>query len=850
MASLAEALFNLPATRLRGLVKARKMDVKKLALIPNKRHLVQVMAHELSRPASVTDAIKECDARELRLLQLLLSSDGERIVPWQEILDAVGGSSLASAIRGVVSNLEGLGLAFAADSGIYVPQEVKSHVPASLPDRYSLVRCLNNYDAISIKRICENLGVPTDTKGVNIEVIRHALMERGPALRLNRPLDNQEQAVLEFMVQNGGASTAMEVATAVLDGQTDDFFRYDWQNRWKQGKGRNAIDRLLGRGVLHVVSHNYGYNLFVIIPGDLLRVLSGGIDSTFWTAPPSLPEPIVQPPPTIMQHTTLTRDVVTLLGFLAVQNAVRTNTGHIHKTSLKNLTRQLSLTDERYTSFLYALCRTADLIHTTGEKHVYAITDTGNSWLCWDALTQARVLFDSWRTGTLWAEMFTDPLAKAGDYRAKEALAALRQSVIGILIEAGVTGFCEIAAITDTMTFRSPLMLTYNMSLGQSLVPSPGAFVRLLITECLFWLGLAELGWTETPSTSIQSERTVSSSGRSAAGSRGESMPRPPAPEAFAYRLTRLGAHLLGLPAAPPPEETREHQFIIQANAEIFVPPYLAPDTLYHLLTLTETPAKGAVGNTVMLTRESIRRCLDNGEAPRDILIFLQEHARTGIPQNVEYLINEVSAKHGHIHIGTAQMYLQVDSPMLLQELQARRELRPYFVRSLSDTVAVLKADDPDRLLRDLRKTGYLPVSDDAPRVPTLGLNSRPLPIAAPSPDCAPERDVSTAKTSDASLDWSRIASEDNDHWEPALRSQPTGNPVRNPPLVRVLVTQAVKSGTPIQIEYLAQDAPDPALRLVAPLRLTGELLLARDLESHKDDVLEMTRIRWARLCG
>ena len=63
------------------------------------------------------------------------------------------------------------------------------------------------------------------------------------------------------------------------------------------------------------------------------------------------------------------------------------------------------------------------------------------------------------------------------------------------------------------------------------------------------------------------------------------------------------------------------------------------------------------------------------------MLAFLQAHARTGIPQNVEYLINDVGGKHGHIHLGKAQMYMQVDTPLLLKELQARKEIKPFFVR-------------------------------------------------------------------------------------------------------------------------------------------------------------------------
>src|SRR5579862_8845519 len=112
MASLAEALYKMPTERLRGLVQTRKMDLKKLALIPNKRQLTQFMASELSKPASITEAIRECNARELRLLQMLLSSDSEQVMSWQNLLEAAGGPSLSEALRGVVSHLEDLGLAF------------------------------------------------------------------------------------------------------------------------------------------------------------------------------------------------------------------------------------------------------------------------------------------------------------------------------------------------------------------------------------------------------------------------------------------------------------------------------------------------------------------------------------------------------------------------------------------------------------------------------------------------------------------------------------------------------------------------------------------------------------------
>ncbi len=848
MASLAEALYRLPTERLRGLVQTRKMDLKKLALIPNKRQLTQFMATELSKPTSITEAIRECNARELRLLQLLLSGEGDQVMSWHRLLEAAGGAALSESLHQVVAGLEQLGLAFNMDRGILMPDAVQDYVPASLPDRYSLVRCLNNYDAMSLKRICDNLGLPSDTKGRNIDAIRSALMDHGPGLHLNRPLNTQERAVLEYLVQNGGASTAIEIAVAVLDGQTDDFFRYDWQNRWKQGKMRNAIDSLLARGILHVVSHGYGYNLFLIIPGDLLRALSGDADIAFWTGPPPAPVALAAPPPAVTRHTTIVRDIVTMLGFLATQDAVRTNTGHIHKTSLKNLARQLSLPDERYASFLYALCRTNDLIHTVGEKQIYTITSRGNSWLCWDHLTQTRTLFEAWRKNTLWAEMYTDPLEKASDYRSAESIVTLRQSVLGILAEADRSGCYEIASVTDVMTFRSPLMLAQSLTLGPNLVPSPATFVRLLVAECLFWLGIVELGWDAPPAPGIA--EPAGKTGNRAA-SRGEAALRPAPPEASSYCITPIGAHLLGLPGAEPPEtEPREQQFIVQANAEIFVPPYLEPNTLYHLMTLTEAPAKGATGNTVSLTRESIRRCLDNGESQRDILAFLQAHARTGIPQNVEYLINEVSGKHGHIHIGKAQMYLQVDTPLLLHELQARRELKPYFVRALSDTVALLKADDEDKLLRELRKAGYLPVSDDAPHVRTLGLKTRPAPTPAPPPATAQDKKARRALKADATLDWDRIAQEDDKPWEHIVKTRATSNMVKNPMLIQVLLLQSIKARGRIEIEYEEPGKSSATQHLIEPNSLAGNMLMAYDLQQQREVGFEINRIAWARMAG
>src|SRR5262249_55404809 len=157
MASFAEALYTLPASRLRALVQTRGVPQNKLSLTPGKRQLVQFLATELSRAPSVMQAVLQGNARELRLLQLLTASETGNEVPWSRLLEAAGGKGLEEALAAIMARLEDLGLAIRMNAKVYLPDTVRTHVPVSLPDRYLLERCLGGYDAPTLKRIYNNL---------------------------------------------------------------------------------------------------------------------------------------------------------------------------------------------------------------------------------------------------------------------------------------------------------------------------------------------------------------------------------------------------------------------------------------------------------------------------------------------------------------------------------------------------------------------------------------------------------------------------------------------------------------------------------------------------------------------
>ena len=802
MASLAEALFALPTPRLRALVELRKVPTKPLALIPNKRQLVQLLANEFNKAHSISEALQYCNLQDLRLLQLIITHEPNGTILRKKLLKAMGDEALSDSLNQIMTRLEDIGLAFRVAEGVFLPSQVTSQIPISLADRYRLERCLNAYDAPTTRKVYERLGLSPNegSKLGNINAILDHLLLNGPTLALKDPLTLDEKTVLDYMVQAGGSSLPTEVAGAVLGKeQAGDFFRYDWQNRWKAGRERNAIDHLLARGILHVVSHSYGYNLYLVIPGDLLRVLRGNTETAFWATPIPTPQPTPNPPPATGRHLGILRDVVALLSYVGTQETLRTNTGHIHRTSLKNIMRTLSLPTERYGGFVYALCREANLIAVTGERAVYGVTPQGTAWLQESVLKQTETLFQAWQQGGLWGEMYLEPLGKASDYRAIETMRKMRQAVLGAITESQPNTFTEMNSLTDALAFRAPLLLAQSHMMGYNLVPAPAIFVRKVVEECLYWLGMVEVGLPNPLSRGSSADSSLATTAKTTSTKKTVKATEnevEPTLDAIAYQLTSLGQVLLGTaPVEGLQAEPREDKFIVQANAEVFLSPYLDPYLLYRLLTLTDIPSKGAVGNTVTITRESLRRALDKGQTSRDILSFMQDHARTGVPQNVEYLINEIAGKHGHIRVGKAQMYIQVDSALLLKELQARRELKNYTFHNLSDTIALIQADDLEKLVRELRKAGYMPISDVPAVVVTPAQTSayKYLPVQPTPP---PSRSVaSSASQKEATIDWDRLAKEDTEAWNKSVIAKPAATqPGIAQPAGKTTPTNLIKS--------------------------------------------------------
>lgn len=847
MSAYSDALKHQPSSLLQTMLTNRKADASRFNGIKTKSDLAERMAQEFGRSHSLQDAIAHCNAHQLQYLQACVTLQRGGRVAWRRVVEHLGGVEIETPLAKAAKGLAERGLAVRHENEVFLQPGLESMLPTSLSSQYSLEKCLQNYDMQAVMKIAENLGVKPfkANKANSIAAINEFLLASDLRERIARILSAEDRDLLEYIRDNGGSASANDVLDSATTTRSY-YYRYEWHSKWKTGSEETSIDRLLAHGLIYPTWQGYSYNTQIVIPGDLLKAMSDKSDNSFWLEIADSPAPLVEPPVSVSPPPNLVRDVAAMLGYLQSQECVRTGTGQIHRTSLKNSVRYLQYPDETYASFLYCLCRDADFLYVSGEKQIYGVNDKGRSWLHWDKKTQHRVLFEAWRDGLMWGEMYAEPVRKANAPRSPDFIGVLRQKALSLFAESDSDKFLHSGTILALFMFRCPLILSDGRS-NEEMLGSQVLYLRCFAEECLYWLGLIELGWKEALPPAVGSP-ALRLDRLSAVGN--ESPP-------IGYRLTALGRWLLKKETFNDEEPPREEQFILQANGEAFVPPYLSPDKFFRLLNFAEFPLKGKQATHPVITKESLRRAIDRGETAQTTLAFLNAASRTGAPQNIEYLINEVGGKHGHIHIGRATLYIQTESPILLQELQARKEFKGLFHRTLSDNIALLNSEDLDKTLKDLRKAGYLPVSDeDSAPQSDAGKASVLKPPPPVREDAVAQKQATRRQLLERAIDWRRIGAEQAGGAPPvAGAAAPKHAPSQMPAgaqagqqVVRFLVMQSINRNMPLEIAMASATPGEPATFLIQPKETDGDIITYQDLQKKTYHLIHFGMILWARL--
>lgn len=803
-------LFQLPTDRLREIVTRRARTLRAIPRIEDKLQLCAYLAEALSVPASISAAVEMTDRLQLQVLTFAVIQTG--VVTFDAVVERLG-EDARTRLWEAADGLELLGLILlrpvaatsarlGGDRALFVPAAVRAQTPLPLPLRRMLPGPLEQYDATAVGVIYDTIGLRASgatTKAARIEAITEALTDPVSARAVVTGLSPAAASMLEFVVSQGGATTLSQLALRLDSRQRNQLYSYDWAARWYHGKPRNAAEELLAHGLLvfdGAVGWGYGN---ILVPGNVLPAITGR--PLFATGAVKEPEweTIPAERSAIRRHDALCRDIAYLMGYLGRTEATRTARGVIHRNTLKSLAKGLTIPTPMYAGFVYSLARESDLIAPHSRTGIYDITDQGLAWLDLPLDRQLRTLHDVWKGQTAWAENAEDPLTDGQPFYAADETRALRDSGTTLLreIHAELPGrLASIRSAAERAEYRwwSRFPVVVSDDPDDDSVPRSSAdlFLGRLLAGSLYWLGLTELAEA------------------------GENAPY--------VRLTERGLDTLGIQprTADPESQTVDtvDTFIVQPNLEIFAPPNLAPNLLYRLFRIAEPSSRA--GSLLTLSNDTLRRAMDRGETAKSILELLRAHSQTGVPQNVEYLINQVGEKHGHIHIGQAGLYIQVSDPVLLKEIRAQKKLNIHIRRQLTDTVALVTGDSVDSILRQLRLAGYSPVSDEEKHAPaTAAAPGKRVyrPPAEPRPAAAPQDRI----------DWAAVAASDG--LELPAAAPPPGPVESAIPAteVRDLLARALKDRLVLAMQYRPDARSPSAEREIEPIGLAGSLLRAFD---------------------
>ncbi|MBK8575129.1 MAG: helicase-associated domain-containing protein [Elusimicrobia bacterium] len=213
---------------------------------------------------------------------------------------------------------------------------------------------------------------------------------------------------------------------------------------------------------------------------------------------------------------------------------------------------------------------------------------------------------------------------------------------------------------------------------------SPRNTLETLVGESLVWLGLVEAGVTM------------------GAGEEGK---------LTHIRLTPWGEYVSkrksgAFPGLTTPAE--EDRFTVLPHLEINVPPGLKPSLLTKLFGVAELSGP----HTFTLTKNSIAMAMNAGLSPANIVDFLRDNAKTGVPDSVLRLLGDLGKKHGQVKVGVASTFLTVEDPHVVREILASKAFHRMSPKAVGERAVILREANPEKVLNLLKKMGHYPVME------------------------------------------------------------------------------------------------------------------------------------------
>lgn len=475
---------------------------------------------------------------------------------------------------------------------------------------------------------------------------------------------------------------------------------------WDNRELRAALIPLVQRAL--VWDALSGDRRYLFVPNDLRKGGQVGKDRMAALFQPKLQAPA---PITVDARLPyeLTWDMLTLLASAGIQEfSLTLQDGRVTKRLAKKLNETfLHPADLKegtdYIDMAIHLARSLGLLtERGGEQPVLAPSDRIEEWAKLTFDSQRRRIFAFWQEDRKWSE----PATYGTIYWWNSDLTGARKRLVAHLSDLPVGEWISIDAFLRRVHMSEPFIIWSQDELVKRFglralqgfrshwFDIEGRIIADMLKTVLLWLGAVDIGRDKQ-------RRTVS------------------------FRVTEEGKHLFD-PARATDTAQRTRTLLVQPNFEVLV---LQPESLplWNLIRISELVRHDRV-SAYLLTKESVLRGVEAGLSAEAIQRFLHSNTDKALPQNVTHTIADWGRSVKRAQIRRATL-IEVDDPVVLDELLAARKTRKLVERRLSPTAAIVNLtaltgaarDDPwQKLVKELRGAGYVATYSDESALLTL----------------------------------------------------------------------------------------------------------------------------------
>jgi hypothetical protein len=276
--------------------------------------------------------------------------------------------------------------------------------------------------------------------------------------------------------------------------------------------------------------------------------------------------------------------------------------------------------------------------------------------------------------------------------------------------------------------------------------------------------------------------------------------------------------------------KTVDH-ILIQSDNTAIAPGPLEHEVSQELDLIADIESRGAA-TVFRFSEASLRRGLDHGRTGEEILVFLKKTSKTPVPQPLEYLIGDISKKHGKLRVGNASSFIRCEDTALITQIIKDKKVEALGLRRIAPEVLICTHDAHDAM-NILRAAGYLPAGEDSqgllltgPRIQRAQTKARPPRIVGEFEQ--PERQlleiaIRTIRTGEKS---SAKQSTLRDISSEALGSLPRTTANETLELLTKYLTETPAKS--LSIGY-ADNNGLVSHRIIDPLKISSGSLMARD---------------------